>query len=174
MGPLIISMAFMPFYVWEMWDVTPLTHTWTNGRTVESRAVFCLSRIRNCNMLGFFSMNAGHSDASVESVEFWKMTLLRQIYFNQTLLWQDDMWFCREFLDLDFVPQTLHMWSLCSRWCPSMCFLIFIFWSIFPQDKQDHRFEVPCTFSKYLLISFSRSSFPSLKETQDLPNLSEA
>ena len=40
----MINMAFMPLYMWEMWDVTPVTHT----RTVESSAVFCLSRIRNC------------------------------------------------------------------------------------------------------------------------------
>ena len=43
MGPLMINMAFMPLYMWEMWDVTPVT----GERTVESRAVFCLSRIRN-------------------------------------------------------------------------------------------------------------------------------
>ena len=42
MGPLMINMAFMPLYMWEMWDVTPVT----DGRTVESSAVFCLSRIR--------------------------------------------------------------------------------------------------------------------------------
>ena len=29
-GPLMIDMAFMPFYMWEMWDVTPVT----DGRTV--------------------------------------------------------------------------------------------------------------------------------------------
>ena len=39
----MIKMAFMPLYMWEMWDITPVTHT----QTVESRAVFCLSRIRN-------------------------------------------------------------------------------------------------------------------------------
>ena len=44
MGPLMIYMAFMPLFMWEMWDVMPVTHT----RTVESSAVFCLSRIRNC------------------------------------------------------------------------------------------------------------------------------
>ena len=52
MGPLMINMAYMPLYMWEMWYVTPVTHT--HGRAVESRAVFCLSRIRNtsntCNM----------------------------------------------------------------------------------------------------------------------------
>ena len=39
----MINMAFMPLYIWEMWDVTPVTNT----RTVESRAVFSLSWIRN-------------------------------------------------------------------------------------------------------------------------------
>ena len=43
MGPLMINMAFMPLYMWEMWDITPVTDT----RTVESSAVFSLSRIRN-------------------------------------------------------------------------------------------------------------------------------
>ena len=31
MGPLMINMAFMPLYMWEMWDVTPVT----DGRTNE-------------------------------------------------------------------------------------------------------------------------------------------
>ena len=38
----MINMAFMPLYMWEMWDVTPVT----DGRTVESRAVFSLNWIR--------------------------------------------------------------------------------------------------------------------------------
>ena len=42
MGPLMINMAFMPLYIWEMWDVTPVT----DGQW-ESRAVFSLSWIRN-------------------------------------------------------------------------------------------------------------------------------
>ena len=42
----MINMAFMPLYMWEMWDVTPVT----NGRTVESNAVFSLSWIRNCEI----------------------------------------------------------------------------------------------------------------------------
>ena len=31
MGPLMINMAFMPLYMWEMWDVTPVTHRHTDG-----------------------------------------------------------------------------------------------------------------------------------------------
>ena len=46
-GSLMINMAFMPLYMWEMWDVTPVTHERTDTRTVESRAVFSLSWIRN-------------------------------------------------------------------------------------------------------------------------------
>ena len=46
MGPLMINMAFMPLYMWETWDVTPVTHEHTNGQW-ESRAVFSLSWIRN-------------------------------------------------------------------------------------------------------------------------------
>ena len=38
----MINMAFMPLYMWEMWYVTPVT----DRRTVESRAVFCLGRIK--------------------------------------------------------------------------------------------------------------------------------
>ena len=45
LGPLMINMAFMPLYMWEMWDVTPVTHEHTNGQW-ESRAVFSLSWIR--------------------------------------------------------------------------------------------------------------------------------
>ena len=30
MGPLVINMAFMPLYMWEMWDVTPVTHEHTD------------------------------------------------------------------------------------------------------------------------------------------------
>ena len=47
MGPLMINMAFMPLYMREMRNVTPRTDGQTDGRTVESSAVFCLSRIRN-------------------------------------------------------------------------------------------------------------------------------
>ena len=47
MGPLMFNMAFMPLYMWEMWDVTPVTPGRTDERTVESRAVFSLSWIRN-------------------------------------------------------------------------------------------------------------------------------
>ena len=46
----MINMAFMPLYMWEMWDVTPVTHRHTDGGTDgqwESRAVFSLSWIRN-------------------------------------------------------------------------------------------------------------------------------
>ena len=47
MGPLMINMAFMPLYMWEMWDVTPVT----DGRKVESSAVISLSWIRNTEIL---------------------------------------------------------------------------------------------------------------------------
>ena len=47
MGPLMINMTFMPLYMWEMWDVTPVTNARTDTRTVESSAVFSLSWIRN-------------------------------------------------------------------------------------------------------------------------------
>ena len=40
-GSLMIHMAYVPLYMWEMWDVTPV-HT----RTVESSVVFCFSKIR--------------------------------------------------------------------------------------------------------------------------------
>ena len=43
----MINRACMPLYMWEMWDVTPVTHEHTDGRTVESRAVFSWSWIRN-------------------------------------------------------------------------------------------------------------------------------
>ena len=43
----MINMAVTPLYMWEMWDVTPVTHERTDERTVESRAVFSLSWIRN-------------------------------------------------------------------------------------------------------------------------------
>ena len=42
----MINMAFMPLYMWEMWDVTPVTDGHTNGQW-ESSAVFSLSWIRN-------------------------------------------------------------------------------------------------------------------------------
>ena len=47
MGPLMINMAFMPLYMWGMWDVTCVTHGRTGERTLTSRAVFSLSWIRN-------------------------------------------------------------------------------------------------------------------------------
>ena len=48
MGPLMINMAFMPY----MRNVRcHACDTHTHGRTVESSAVFCLSRIRNIPVL---------------------------------------------------------------------------------------------------------------------------
>ena len=47
----MINMAFMPLYMWEMWDVTPVTHERTDTRTVESRAVFSLNWIRNTQQI---------------------------------------------------------------------------------------------------------------------------
>ena len=32
MGPLMIYMAFLPLYMWKMWDVTPVTHTQMDGQ----------------------------------------------------------------------------------------------------------------------------------------------
>ena len=53
----MINMAVMPLYMWEMWDVTPVTHERTDTRTVESSAVFSLSWICNksffCPVEGF-------------------------------------------------------------------------------------------------------------------------
>ena len=40
MGPLMINMAFMPLYMWEMWDVTPVTHGHTDSRKVEQYSVW--------------------------------------------------------------------------------------------------------------------------------------
>ena len=42
----MINMAFMPLYMWEIWDVTPVTHGGHTDGQVESRAVFSLSWIR--------------------------------------------------------------------------------------------------------------------------------
>ena len=36
MGPLMINMAFMPLYMWEMWDVTPVTLR-TNTRSESGK-----------------------------------------------------------------------------------------------------------------------------------------
>ena len=47
MGPLMINMAFMPLYMWEMWDVMPVTDGHMDELSVESSAVFCLSWLRN-------------------------------------------------------------------------------------------------------------------------------
>ena len=46
MGPLMIDMAFMPLHMWEMWDVTPVTHTRTHGQwKVEQYSVWAESAI---------------------------------------------------------------------------------------------------------------------------------
>ena len=49
MGPLMFNMAFMPLYMWEMWDVA--CDERTDARKVESRAVFSLSWIRNMHII---------------------------------------------------------------------------------------------------------------------------
>ena len=64
MGPLMINMPFMPLYMWEMWDVAPVTHE----RTVESRAVFSLSWI--CNW--WYWVSRGHLCLYIlNKVEIW-------------------------------------------------------------------------------------------------------
>ena len=71
MGPLMINMAFMPLYMWEMWDVTPVTH----GRTVESRAVFSLSWIRNYISSWYEIRAQGNIQESSSSA--WEGTFLK-------------------------------------------------------------------------------------------------
>ena len=43
MGPLMINMAFMPLYMWEMWDVTPVTDARTDSGKVEQYSVWAES-----------------------------------------------------------------------------------------------------------------------------------
>ena len=57
----MINMAFMPLYMWEMWDVTPVTHERTHGQ-VESRAVFSLNWIRNSSR-SILKMNVRHGES---------------------------------------------------------------------------------------------------------------
>ena len=46
MGPLMINMAFMPLYMWEMWDVTPVTDEHTDEQwKVEQYSVWAESAI---------------------------------------------------------------------------------------------------------------------------------
>ena len=47
MGPLMIDMAFMPLYMWEMWDVTPVTDTRTDSRKVGQYSVWTESAKEN-------------------------------------------------------------------------------------------------------------------------------
>ena len=46
MGPLMINMAFMPLYMWEMWDVTPVTDEHTDSRKVVQYSVWTESAKR--------------------------------------------------------------------------------------------------------------------------------
>ena len=64
-GPLMIHMAFMPLYMWEMWDVTPLT---AHGRTVESSAVFSLSWIRKYQ-IGVLNLNVINQRVAWQAVK---------------------------------------------------------------------------------------------------------
>ena len=41
----MINMAFMPLYMWEMWDVTPVTDEHTDSRKVEQYSVWTESAI---------------------------------------------------------------------------------------------------------------------------------
>ena len=70
MGPLMINMAFMPLYMWEIWDVTPVTDGHTDGRTVESSAVFSLSWIRKKKIL--LSKFAEVSFLCIKLFEYWR------------------------------------------------------------------------------------------------------
>ena len=44
----MINMAFMPLYMWEMWDVTPVTDEHTDSRKVEQYSVWTESAIGIC------------------------------------------------------------------------------------------------------------------------------
>ena len=47
MGPLMINMAFMPLYMWEMWNVTSVTHGRTDKQwKVEQYSVWAESAIQ--------------------------------------------------------------------------------------------------------------------------------
>ena len=71
----MINMAFMPLCMWEMCDVMPVTH----GRTVESRTVFCLSRIRKNHLV--FGLN----NVWMEKIRFLNYTWLRYNFFTHKL-----------------------------------------------------------------------------------------
>ena len=106
--------------------------------------------------------------AAGESVVCWeiKIRVKHHCEYHCGYLWLVDMCFWRAFLDLQCFPHMLQKWSLLSMWWPSMCFLMLIFWSVFPQATQVHLF--PSTFFINFPISISRSSSPSWKVTPDL------
>ena len=67
MGPLMINMAFMLLYMWEMWDVTPVTHEHTDEQwKVVQYSVWAESAIsqprqfRNCSAFNWGFSSASH------------------------------------------------------------------------------------------------------------------
>ena len=115
MGPLMIYMAFMPLFMWEMWDVTPVTH----GRTVESSAVFCLSRIRNCfliKMVVLYWSLCGEPWSVWMEVEMWSrgkvlyLTGLRHSWADLPVI---PSHICQRLLDfnISFAASSAYIWS---------------------------------------------------------------
>ena len=63
-------MGHPTLYMWEMWDVTPVTHTRTHTRTVESSAVFSLSWIRNNDFVK--TLIGNYSEKLARNNDGWK------------------------------------------------------------------------------------------------------
>ena len=81
----MINMAFMPLYMWEMWDVTAVTNGRTDGQW-ESRAVFSLSWIRNSIFFGTLPLASHFVIVCVgkqrEMILIWKLIQVRMCALN--------------------------------------------------------------------------------------------
>ena len=105
----------------------------------------------------------------LESVAYWEIQVREKHHQEKKsfgYLWFVDICLWRAFLVVQCFPHMLQKWSLFSMWWPSMCFLMLIFLSVFPQATHDHPF--PSTFFINFPISISRSPNPSWKVTPDL------
>ena len=98
MGPLMINMAFMLLYMWEMWDVTPVTHEHTDEQwKVVQYSVWTESAIRSAktNEWCLFEIDWWHQLMAKNCAVFWfKMQSEQWVDSNKFNL-SNIFWMCQ-------------------------------------------------------------------------------
>ena len=118
----MINMAFMPLYMWEMWDVSPVTHTRTHGQwKVEQYSVWAESAITTWFMTNLYSPTSGRclllskrASFSRSGLPFSSSACPKQ-GDNLSLLSLFPLQFCQQFPKSDW-KKVIIVWLLLSSW----------------------------------------------------------